>query len=231
MAKVSRTQSRRRFLRNSLRLKKNRSNYRKRITRKRRLVLKPQNVYSQSKIMNEDGTVTNLNLLFEGKAFFRKFFLNTDDNSGMIESVIVKYLKNFPHPNIVKIYRVESNFYDQEIVLPNDDNYVNENLIQTMSKVKDFLQSIGVIYIDWKPDNTGIGDDGEFKLFDFNASGLWNLQSQTWIVKPPPYAFWRMATQAGNKNPIEIDNYCFKLGFSKDFAALAPALFSPLANV
>jgi serine/threonine protein kinase len=183
------------------------------------IVLKPQNVYSQSRIYNEDGSVTNLNLLFEGKAFFRKLLDDRNDLSAALstaESLIVTYLQNFPHPNIVKIYRIESNFYDQEIVLPNDDNYVNENLIPTMSKLKDFLQSIGIMYIDWKPDNTGIGEDGKFKLFDFNASGLWNLQSQAWIVKPFEGYKWRKAKENGLVNPIEIDNYCFDLGFSKD---------------
>jgi serine/threonine protein kinase len=58
------------------------------------------------------------------------------------------------------------------------------NLKNVMMEVKEYLQSLGIIYIDWKDDNTGISDDGEIKLFDFNASGLINTETKEWIIKP-----------------------------------------------
>ena len=40
-----------------------------------------------------------------------------------------------------------------------------------MKKVKDFfLQNLGIIYIDWEQDNIGKGEDGNYKLFDFDGS-------------------------------------------------------------
>jgi hypothetical protein len=42
-----------------------------------------------------------------------------------------------------------------------------------MSNVKDFLQGLGIMYVDWKLDNIGKSlIDGKYKLFDFDASGL-----------------------------------------------------------
>jgi hypothetical protein len=35
-----------------------------------------------------------------------------------------------------------------------------------MKNVKDFLQSLGIMYIDWKIDNIGVSNVGAYKLFD-----------------------------------------------------------------
>ena len=195
--------------------------------------IKSKGIKSKSKMITFtlDGKLkTTSGISHDGKDVFRKM---SNDAS---ELKLCKIIKDNPHPNIITIYDIGTDkdgagYIDMELLKTVINKKDEVEIKKAMTKVKPYLHKLGIMYIDWKFDNIGKSDDGQFKLFDFNASGLWNLQSQTWIVKPPPYAFWRMATQAGNKNPIEIDNYCFKLGFSKDFAALAPALFSPLANV
>lgn len=84
-------------------------------------------------------------------------------------------------------------------------------------EVKEYLQSLGIIYIDWKADNTGISDDGEIKLFDFNASGLINTETKEWIIKPEEWWSYNKAIRYGMVTPIDIDNYAFDLGFKNIF--------------
>jgi serine/threonine protein kinase len=86
-----------------------------------------------------------------------------------------------------------------------------------MGPVKDYLQSLGIMYIDWKPDNIGIDKDGTVKLFDFDVSGLIDVNTGEWIIEPRTAYSYREAVNADLKNPIEIDNYAFNSGFKKDF--------------
>lgn len=88
----------------------------------------------------------------------------------------------------------------------------NEEIIeiqQTMSKVKDFLQSLGIIYVDWKYDNLGKSLNGAYKLFDFDASGLIDLTSKEWILKPQHYWSYNEAIKNGALTPKEIDDWSF----------------------
>jgi serine/threonine protein kinase len=120
-------------------------------------------------------------------------------------------MKN-PNPNIVTYYDVNDKYVDMEeldITSKLDKNKV----IETMEKVKDFLHSIGIMYIDWKPDNIGIGKDGEYKLYDFDASGVVDLiNPNVWNVEPLEYYSYRKAIENGITHPKEIDNYSFDKG-------------------
>ena len=85
-----------------------------------------------------------------------------------------------------------------------------------MIDVKKHLQEFGIMYIDWKPDNIGIGD-GHLKLFDFDVSGLVDPKNPgKWILSPPEWAAYKDALKVGKKTPIEIDDYSFALGFDFD---------------
>jgi hypothetical protein len=53
-----------------------------------------------------------------------------------------------------------------------------------MYKAKDFLQSLGIMYMDWKFDNIGRSKDGLYKLFDFDSSGLINTTTSEWLLEP-----------------------------------------------
>jgi len=89
------------------------------------------------------------------------------------------------------------------------NNFTSE-FLSKMTEVIDYLQNLGIIYIDWKLDNTGISADGELKLFDFDVSGLINVNTQNWIIEAKHYYAFNHAIENGCSTPIEIDNYAFK---------------------
>jgi serine/threonine protein kinase len=164
------------------------------------------------------GKFLPINENFNGEPIFRK---ETNDKAQLI---ISKILMERPYKNIVQNYRVVDNesldkkYVDMEMLHDvNFDNISESELKQIMGPVKDYLQSLGIMYIDWKPDNIGIDKDGTVKLFDFDVSGLIDVNTGEWIIEPRTAYSYREAVNAGLKNPIEIDNYSFNSGFKKDF--------------
>jgi hypothetical protein len=90
-------------------------------------------------------------------------------------------------------------------------------IIEVMTNEKDFLQTLGIMYIDWKFDNMGQALDGSYKLFDFDASGLIDLQTQQWKLKANPiYWSYNEAIKNGCKTPKEIDDWSFNYNIIKD---------------
>jgi hypothetical protein len=159
---------------------------------------------------------------YDGKPFFRKncgkpnMFLAY---SIKMEFTIVKILMEHPHPNIVYYYDINSKYVDMEQVETPNSNplYINvmthedlNEIIEVMSKVKDFLQALGIMYVDWKFDNIGKSVDGKYKLFDFDASGLIDLKTQQWKLEANPiYWSYRHAIKNGAQTPKEIDDWSF----------------------
>ena len=87
---------------------------------------------------------------------------------------------------------------------------------EVMSKVKDFLQDLGIMYIDWKFDNLAKSEDGTYKLFDFDASGLIDLLSKEWILEPQHYWNYNEAIKNGCITPKEIDDWGFNYNIIED---------------
>jgi serine/threonine protein kinase len=86
---------------------------------------------------------------------------------------------------------------------------------EPMIEVKTYLQQLGIIYIDWKFANIGISDDGQLKLFDFDLSGLINVETNEWIIEPQKCWSYREAIENYNETPIDIDNYAFDVGMAE----------------
>ena len=176
----------------------------------------PYNLSGGSFIFDH-GKKIKTNETFNGKPFFRKVFHYSDppEENQIIaaenEYAIAKILMNNPFPNIVTFYAIDKHYVEMEeldIITYKDKT----KLIETMSKVKDFLQSIGIMYIDWKPDNIGISKDGTYKLFDFDASGVVDLKTNKWIIKPLKYWNYKKALEKGFKIPQQIDDFSFEYG-------------------
>jgi serine/threonine protein kinase len=159
------------------------------------------------KLYDFDGRIKNIELSNKGAEVFRKMTKNK------AELKISKMLLEKPHKNIAKIYSVGKDYVDMELLNTDVSTIPIRELKETMREVKTFLQSIGIIYIDWKPDNTGISVDGNLKLFDFDVSGLIDTQTNEWIIEPRPLYSYSQAIEHGMKTPKEIDDYSFEIGF------------------
>jgi serine/threonine protein kinase len=170
-------------------------------------------------------SVKHIDETYDGKPFFRKNYGKPNmflAYSKEMEIAIVKILMEHPHPNIVHYYDINAKYADMEQVDTHKSNplYLYENvmtsedlneIIEVMSKVKDFLQDLGIMYVDWKFDNLGKSVDGKYKLFDFDASGLIDLKTQQWKLKANPiYWSYKEAIKNGAKTPKEIDDWSFK---------------------
>ena len=149
-------------------------------------------------------------ILHNGNDFFRKMTYSKRDIA------ICKLLMKNPHNNIVEIYNVGKEWFgdhyiDMELLNTDTNSLTMPNIKEIMLNVKTYLQQIGVIYIDWKMDNMGMSKNGTLKLFDFDASGLINIETNEWIIDPPHWWSYRQAIQNGMNTPIDIDNYAFCL--------------------
>ena len=173
--------------------------------------------------MNND-TTENSEETYNNKPFFRKngapYNSISQAYSKHVETTIVKILMDHPHINIVNYYEINDDYITMEQVssAKSDPSFFEEGPLsyeeiieiqQTMRHVKDFLQGLGIMYIDWKYDNLGKSVDGNYKLFDFDASGLIDLQSNEWILKPHHYWSYNEALKNGAKTPKEIDDWSF----------------------
>jgi len=169
-------------------------------------------------------SVKHVDDTYDGKPFFRKNYGKPHpflDYSKKAESAIVKILMEHPHPhpNIVYYYDINSKYVDMEQVETHKSNPLYDHsmtredlneIIEAMSKVKDFLQALGIMYIDWKFDNMGKSVDGKYKLFDFDASGLIDLKTQQWKLKANTiYWSYNEAIKNGAQAPKEIDDWSF----------------------
>lgn len=171
--------------------------------------------------MNNDSTETT-DETYNGLLFFRKYgapySAKAHIYSNHVEKTIIKILMEHSHPNIVTYYKLCDDYIDMEQVSTSkSDPLYNpitcQEIIETqqvMTRVKDFLQDLGIMYIDWKFDNLGKSVDGKYKLFDFDASGLIDLTTKEWILTPQHYWSYNEAIKNGAKTPKEIDDWSFK---------------------
>ena len=158
-----------------------------------------------SKKLNNSGNIVNINETINGLPYFHK--PTTDPN----ELKIARLIKRNPHPHIVKIYRVGENYVDMELV----NVYVSKGACleqeDGLRRAKDHMHRYGIVYLDWKADNMGRGEDGRIKLYDFDMSGLLRRGTNNWN-RPPTYKgyLFRQAENAGQVRPISIDNWIFE---------------------
>ncbi len=153
-----------------------------------------------------DGEIEPISELYDGKPFFRKMTTSKAE----LEIVNILFLSNNTHPNIVKIYNVTPTYFDMEML---STYYLfTSEIVNKMLEVKNFLQSINICYIDWKPDNIGIDANGCPKLFDFDGCGLINsnnINNNSWQIKPfRGYAYNYASIKETDCK--KIDDLCFE---------------------
>ena len=179
--------------------------------------------------MNSDST-EKIDETYDGIPFFRKYGpprTKSHAYSNMVERTIIKILMDHPHPNIVNYYDITDDYITMEQLCTEKSAlcYVGleptsyDDLIeiqQVMEKVKDHLQGLGIMYVDWKFDNLAKSEDGTYKLFDFDASGLIDLLSKEWILEPQHYWNYNEAFKNGCITPKEIDDWGFNYNIIED---------------
>jgi serine/threonine protein kinase len=142
----------------------------------------------------------------EGLPFFRKITTSRQEQLCALK-LIYK-----PHPNIVDIYNIGFNCIDMELVNCEYDltPIVKENIRDIMKDVKKYLNSIGIVYLDWKYDNIGIGKDGKYKLFDFDCSGIINTSKPyIWKEEPEHLFVYNNCIKKNITQPLKMDEYAF----------------------
>lgn len=165
-----------------------------------------------SKVYTFKGEIENIDVdlsQYNNQHIFKKL------TRSKVELAICHILMVHPHENIVKIFEVGTDYVIMEHVNIDLTSMCKNYILATMRTVKTYLQNFGIIYIDWKPDNIGIGIDGKLKLFDFDVSGLLDVNNVNpinpgeWIIEPKPFYAYTHAILDGFNTPIEIDNYAF----------------------
>jgi serine/threonine protein kinase len=190
---------------------------------KSKLTNKSKRKYNKSIIKGgskiyDNGNITDTKETYNGESFFRKMFYYSDPTTEKqnhlvhVEKSIVSILMENPHPNIVKFFKITNRFVDMEELNTKDVNI--DEAIKVMKGVKDFLQRLGIAYIDWKIDNIGKDKDGIYKLFDFDVSGIFDKDKNNWLVKPVEFFNYNKAIKNGYTTPKDIDNFLF-LNFVK----------------
>lgn len=163
---------------------------------------------TQSYIYTHDGEIVEYSETYKGMPFFRKM------TRSPVELEICRILKDNPHPNIVQIYRVGTTFVDMELVHPCHQlrRYDIREVWSSMNKALIHMQTLGILYVDWKVDNIGKNmKTGEFKLYDFDVSGIYDYSLKNWKMSPPKYYAYKEATKF-YVDPIMIDKYSFYKG-------------------
>lgn len=157
-------------------------------------------------LYTRSGNFRSLRDQYFGKPLFRKSV--RDEREIAIATILQKH----PHPNIVTFYTVspEKKCIDMEL-LNSELTLPDELFAETAKKAKNHLQSLGIMYIDWKPDQMGVSADGEVKLFDFDCSGLIDLTTKRWVLEPPRFWTYNKALEKGLSDPYEIDDYALSL--------------------
>ena len=189
--------------------KKNRNKRTKKNRNKRTKKNRNKKTIGGVRVLMDGEFTTHPEILHEGKDFFRKM---TNDTA---EKKICEILMKNPQKNVIKIYDVGEDYIDMELLNVDMSKQDMSKIKYIMMEVKTYLQSLGIMYIDWKLDNIGISEDGEIKLFDFNASGLIDTETNEWKIEPQEWWSYNKAVQNGMVYPIEIDDYAFDIEFNQ----------------
>ncbi len=132
-------------------------------------------------------------------------------NIRVIEQTIYKILMDNPHPNAVKIFNIGNDFVEMENL---NIKYMTVPNVYDLFQAKKYLQSKGIITINWSYSKIGTGSDGKFKVYDFTCAGIINPDyPDEWLLEPANTDIYFKALKEGYTTPISIDNYCFTKEF------------------
>ncbi len=140
-----------------------------------------------------------------------QYSYDENERAWNIERNIALIIMNHPHENIVKIYNVGDDFIEMEY-LQRDFNRTFENKdFKFFTEAMKHFHKHGICYIDWKIDNMGYDNNNVPKIFDFNASGIFDINNQNiWIIEPVKWFSYSKALHNNIIGAINIDFFCLK---------------------
>ena len=151
-----------------------------------------------SMMYDTDGEYHAIPNTYNSKPLFRKMCPLPN------ELRVARIVQAHPHPNVVEIYHACEDYIDMELL----QTGLSYNL-QDIERAHAYFLKHNIVYMDWKPDNFGTDLNGITKVFDFDSSGMFDSETDTWVYCPPSYWSMRKATEAGHINPSDIDRYTF----------------------
>lgn len=170
-----------------------------------------------SKEMDLDGNIINIPESFQGKPLFRKH-IDGWSHMGQLELAVAKKLKATPQDNVVKVYNVVEGpnaYYDAEFVAHKDIQDDDDKQTKAVD-IALALEQLHSICVDLKEDNIGVGEDGKWKLYDFNCSGICRHDFMSWETEGQPefYYAYKTALQqkfniSGGTFNVNTDKYTF----------------------
>lgn len=135
----------------------------------------------------------------DNQTIFRKMVDIDSKDEITIANIIIKNQQQGKCQNIVKIYQTKCNSIDMELL---DINFFDENDHKDLNKYNDIkkaleqLNKLGIAFIDLREDNIGYShNDKMWKIFDFDSSGLIDLETSKWIIEPPKGFFFKQITK------------------------------------
>lgn len=150
-------------------------------------------------MMDVSGEFHAIHDTYNSKPLFRKMY--PDDN----ELRVARIIQAHPHPNVVEIYHACEEYIDMELLQTGKPYNV-----QDIERAHAYFLKHSIVYMDWKQDNFGVDLNGITKVFDFNSSGMFDSETDTWVYCPPNYFSMRHATEAGHINPSDVDRFTFE---------------------
>ena len=119
--------------------------------------------------------------------FVRKM-TNLANSGGVVELAIAKLLMRNPQKNVVKVLKISTKTkipYIDYQKLDTDYKY-KKNMKKDIKNGLINLHRLNIIYLDIKDDNFGYDPiSKEWRIFDFDASGICKKSKLKWIIEPP----------------------------------------------
>jgi serine/threonine protein kinase len=147
--------------------------------------------------------------------------VDSDDGGvigGLNELAIAKLLMRNPQKNVVRVLKISTKtkipYIDyQKLDIYKDLNKklkkdLNKKLKSVRRDIKTGLSNLhklNIIYIDLKSDHSNIGYDSvskEWRIFDFDASGICDKTRLKWKRKPLPWAAYNYVIDNCKKNAL-----------------------------
>ena len=149
--------------------------------------------------------------------FVRKM-INVAWSGGVVELAIAKLLMRNPQKNVVKVLKISTKTKIPYIDYQKLDTYkdlnkklktdLNKKLKSVRRDIKTGLSNLhklNIIYIDLKSDHSNIGYDSvskEWRIFDFDASGICDKTRLKWKRNPLPWAAYYYVIDNCKKNAL-----------------------------